>query len=463
VNGNTALAPEPDVEDAPFPMGEDMLADRFAERHGEDWRYVKRWNMWLHYDAEGWHEDEKELIDRLAVEHCRSATYWPEATTLTAGERRRVAKRQTAGAVRDTARNDRRIAAGIDQWDADPLLIGIHGGGAFDVRTGYMVPTARDHYLTKRTALKPELGTPERWVAHLERMMAGDVDMIHYIRLWFGYCATGSTVEQCLTMFYGMGQTGKGVTLLTAYDVLGSLAIAAGASTFMASQNQAHLTELARLTNRRLVVVDEVPSDAKWNEERIKRATGGGKLTCNYMHSDHFEQRVTWKVTLASNHKPSMRSVGKDMQRRIRLIKCNAGIADADVQRDFRQSMVAAEGPQILNWILEGAEEWHREGLPLPAQIAEATKDYVDGLDALGDWLAAHTEQTGETPRPQAYNSFRQFMERNGAHPWGVQAWWSAMEDRGYQIRRTATARIVKSLTIIDPGDNAPPPDYFDR
>ena len=449
VAGGTDIdIPDPDAEPLPVEMGEDMLALRFAAQHGMGWRYVKRWGQWYHYDGDGWRTDDVDLIDRLSVEFCRQAVHWPEASALTPEGKRRIAQRRTAGQVRDLARHDRNIAATVSQWDADPYIVGVPGG-VYCIDTGKIIEGDREQYVTKRCAVAPAHGTPKRWLEHLNRMMEGDSSMINFLHLYAGYCATGDVSQQCFAFLYGMGQTGKGTFLLTLGELLGDYAVFSEASTFLKRQGEKHLSELARFNNARLVIVDEVPSGSVWNEERIKRCTGGGKLTVNFMQKDPFDMEIKFKLAFAGNTKPQLRRVGKEMQRRVKLVRCNAMVPDEQVDQHFRQKMIAEEGPQILNWILEGAQHWKREGLPLPEGIQDATKDYMEGEDHVGDWLAECTEQKGETRRPDAYANFKTwFLKQGNDHAWGPQAWWSAMEDRGYSIRRTPSDRFVKGLSL---------------
>jgi putative DNA primase/helicase len=439
----------PDGDDPPLPpsMSEDAIADAFAAQHEDHLRFVKQWNQWFMWEGNTWKQDMTEKVDRLAVEICRQATYWNEAKTLSAAVKCKIASRRVAGAVRDTARNDRRLACGAENWDADPLLVGLPEG-VFDVRTDQIITGSREHYITKRVAVMPQPGTPIKWLAHLERMMGGDQDMIQFLQLWCGYNSTADTSEQCFVFLYGQGQTGKGTFLLTMGDLLGDYTRYASASTFMAAENERHLSELARLVNCRAVIIDETDGTKRWNEERIKRVTGGGKLTANFMRENPFDFPITFKLSVAGNHKPALRGVGKEMERRIRLVRCDASIPDEEVDRNFRANLIATEGPQILNWILQGAVQWHQSRLPLPERIADATREYLQTEDLIADWLLECCDQTGTALRPDAHKSFCAWLEKRGDRAWSSRAWWSALEDRGYSAQKRMGAWMVKGLSL---------------
>lgn len=454
--------PPPDDDALPISMSEDALANAFAGEICGDWRYVSQWGEWMHWDGDGWVRDRKERIDRLAVELCRRACTWKDAQQLTPAQRRAIGQRKMAGAIRDLTRNDRRIAEVPEIWDADPLLVGIPGG-VFDIKAGKTVLGQRDQFITKQTAVAPAAGTPRRWLEHLKRMMDGDEAMIRFLQTYAGYCATGDTREQCFLFLYGMGQTGKGTFLLTLHDLLGSYAAMSAASTFMQATQEKHSSEIARLSGCRLIVIDETDGTARWNEERLKRMTGGGKITAARKYRDEEDISVTWKLAFAGNHKPALRGVGKEMERRIRLVKCNASIPDDVVDRNFRASMIAEEGPQILAWILEGATSWLDGGLPLPEPIADATRDYLSSEDVIGDWLAECCESKGECERPNAYRNYSSWAERRGDRAWSNRAWWSAMEDRGFTARKTSGLWWIKDLSLqLSAPDSGPPFEGYD-
>ena len=450
-------------------MSEDAIAFAFAGRIEPEWRYVREWDRWFRWDGDGWEYEKTDWIDRLAVEQCRAAAYWPEAATLSPDGRRRICQRRTAGAVRDTTKNDRRIAARSDQWDSDPLMIGVPGG-VFDVRQGKIMGAAREQYVSKRTLFAPGSGKPRRWMEHLKRMTAGDDALVDFLQLYAGYSATGDISEQCFVFLHGLGQTGKGTFCLTLHDLLGTYACMSTASVFMDRHGgEKHASEIARFLGVRLVVIDEVAGGSQFNEERIKRMTGGGKITANFMRCDPFDITPTWKLLFAGNDKPGLRGVGKEMERRIRLVQCNAQIADEQVDRHFRDKMLSEEGPQIMSWILEGAVNWHSSGLTLPESIEQATKEYLADEDVIGEWIVERCEQRvgAEMSRPHAHKNYKDWCQQKDVRAWSSKSFAAALEKRGYGKRRTNSDRFITGLALkqVEPrsgGQGEPPAWHSD-
>ena len=68
--------------------------------------------------------------------------------------------------------------------------------------------------------------------------------------------------------------------------------------TFTVSKNDQHPTDLAGLRSARLVVASETSGGSRWDEERIKLLTGGGKVSARFMRADFFEYGK-WPVSRA--------------------------------------------------------------------------------------------------------------------------------------------------------------------
>ena len=80
--------------------------------------------------------------------------------------------------------------------------------------------------MTKLTAagIADEHAKPERWLAFLNDVTAGNEELQRYLARMAGYALTGATTEQALFFLYGTGANGKSVFLNTLAAVLGDYA-----------------------------------------------------------------------------------------------------------------------------------------------------------------------------------------------------------------------------------------------
>jgi putative DNA primase/helicase len=239
-----------------------------------------------------------------------------------------IASAKTVAAVERLARSDRCIAATVDQWDSDPWLLNTPVG-ALDLRRGDSCRRRPQGYFTKSTAVGPR-GECSLWRTFLERITDGNEELERFLQRMAGYCLTGSTREHALFFLYGTGANGKSVLLNTLSGILGDYARSAPIETFTASNVERHPTDLASLRGARLVMAVETEEGRRWAESRIKVLTGGDKIAARFMREDFFEFIPQFKLIIAGNHKPGLRSVDEAIRRRFHLVPFTVTIPEEE-------------------------------------------------------------------------------------------------------------------------------------
>jgi putative DNA primase/helicase len=215
--------------------------------------------------------------------------------------------------------------------------------------------------MTKMTAVAPG-GECPRFIAFLNEITNGDRALCDFLQRMFGYCITGSTREHGLFFFYGTGANGKSVLLNTVSGILGDYHRTAPIETFTASSVDRHPTELAGLQGRRLVTAIETEEGRRWAESRIKALTGGDKISARFMRADFFEYTPAFKLVIAGNHKPGLRSVDEAIRRRFHLIPFTVTIPEEKRDPDLFEKL-SKEWPGILDWMINGAMHWQEKWL----------------------------------------------------------------------------------------------------
>jgi putative DNA primase/helicase len=286
-------------------FSDDALSLTFADRHLDELRYVAKWGQWFRYDGTCWREDTTLHVFDLSREDCRGA-----AASIGEGEwalKKTLTSAKTIAAVERLAKTDQRLATTVDKWDANPLLLNTPGA-VVDLRTGSLRAPSPYDYMTKMTAVAPGGDCPT-WERFLARITNDDADLIGFMQRVLGYSLTGLTTEHALFFAYGTGANGKSVLIDTVANILADYHKTAGMETFTASPFDRHTTELARLRGARLVSAVETEKGRSWAEARIKTLTGGDKITARFMRQDDFEFAPQFKLFVAGNHKPSLKSV----------------------------------------------------------------------------------------------------------------------------------------------------------
>ena len=442
--GNERLA-----DSAPAFSDED-LALKFAERHAGDLRFVAAWNKWLLWNGRHWQFEETLRAWDFAREVCRVAARQCNKPKQSSA----IASAKTVSAVERLARSDRRLAATIDQWDADPWQLNTPTG-VVDLTTGQSRPHIPEDYVTKITGVGPQGDCP-RFRTFLERITGGDAELVAYIQRVLGYGLTGLTREHALFFGYGTGANGKSVLLSTVAGILGEYHKTAPIETFTASNGDRHPTDLASLRGARLVTATETEEGRRWAESRIKQLTGGDTVAARFMRQDFFEYRPAFKLIIAGNHKPSLRSVDEAIRRRFHLIPFAVTIPPEERDSELAEKL-KDEWPGILAWLVEGCLDWQTEGLRPPKAVLEATEAYLSAEDSLAAWLEERCERrTAEwASSASLFVSWSAWATAAGENPGNSKRFAQALESRGFTPNRKMHGRGFDGLRLL--------PDERDR
>jgi putative DNA primase/helicase len=367
-------------------FSDDNLALRLAKAHANSLRYVSKLGRWLLWNDKQWHFDETLIARKHARTICRKAAKecnQPKQQKL-------IASAKTISAVERLAQADPLIAATVDQWDADPWLLNTPAE-TINLQTGERKAHEPGDYLTKITGVRAEARPTPVWNAFLARVTADNPELMAFLQRMAGYSLTGSTREHALFFLYGMGANGKTTFLNAITEAAGEYHKTAPIETFTASNTDRHPTDLAGLRGARLVTAVETEEGRRWAESKIKSLTGGDKISARFMRQDFFEYTPQFKLVIAGNHKPGLRSVDEAMKRRLNLIPFTVTIPPE--QRDEQLAdKLRAELPGILDWMVKGCAAWLDRGLAPPKIVTEATAAYLEAEDAVASWM----EEVGE-------------------------------------------------------------------
>ena len=431
------------ASDRPPAFSDETIALYFALHFADELRYVAARGKWMHYDGTRWHSDETLIAVDFARNVCRLAAGDCDDQRM----KRSIASAKAVNAVERLARADRRLAAEIGQWDANPWLLNTPDG-VIDLTTGAIREHDPLYYMTKTAAVGPGGACPI-WKEHLNRITAGDADLVAYLQRVFGYALTGITREHALFFAYGTGANGKSVTINSVAGILGDYQCTAAIETFTASHTDRHPTELAGLQGARLVTSIETEEGRAWAESKIKSLTGGDPIAARFMRQDFFEYSPQFKLFIAGNHKPALRSVDEAIRRRFHLIPFTVTIPPEDRDGTLTERL-KAEWPGIMAWLVEGCIQWQREGLNPPEAVLVATAEYLKAEDAILAWLdeaCVRNVQANEAIGT-LYASWKVWAELSGEQVGTQKRLSQSLENHGFGRNRTSSTRGFTGLRV---------------
>jgi putative DNA primase/helicase len=445
-----------DHASVPVPKDSDEdLALRFARRFKDKLRYVSAWSCWMTWTGTHWQPDKTLFAFHLVRTNCREA-----AAECNSKNAKAIASAKTEANVERISRADRRLAASTEVWDADPWVLNTPGG-TIDLRTGSIRPHDPSDHLTRITEVTPG-GECPTWMQFLDRITAGDQDLQAFMQRMCGYALTGDTTAHALFFMFGTGANGKSVFIDTIAGILGDYHKTAPIETFTASNSERHPTELASLRGARLVTAVETEEGRRWAESRIKALTGGDKIAARFMRQDFFEFTPQFKLVIAGNHKPGLRSVDEAIRRRFNLLPFSVTIPPDERDPNLKDKL-RVEWPGILKWMIDGCLDWKQHGLRPPAAVLDATAAYLDAEDATAAWIEERCvlDPNAWASSSELFTSWKSWADTQGEFAGSSKRFSQNLEARGFQPFRKKTGRGFNGIAISQTEEN--PPHWADR
>lgn len=427
-------------------ISDTSLARHFADKHAHELRYVNAIGRWFRYNGQAWLDDKTlepvDLMRRVCEARADDVLY---DDSIKPAQRPKAIKdllsNRTINGALSLARADRAIAATVEQWDANPMLLNTPGGEV-DLRTGILYQAKAESYCTKMTACTPSSDACPTWQRFLDRVAGGDAELIAYLQRVCGYALVGEVVEHALIFLFGLGANGKSTFVNTVSGILGSYAQVAPMDTFTETAGNQHPTDLAMLRGSRLVTATETEDGRRWAAAKIKVLTGGDTIAARFMRQDFFEFKPQFTLIISGNHKPGLRSVDEAMRRRMHLVPFTQTIPPEERDPNLPASL-KAEWPAILQWMIDGCLQWQQTGLNPPAIVSAATEEYLTDEDTLGQWLDEATDRQVDAfeQTTALHDDYRAWAERTGEKLLGVKRFSQALEDRGLVRSRKSTGK----------------------
>jgi putative DNA primase/helicase len=425
--------------------------------------YVDAGKRWFHWQAETglWERDTRRQFERYVGRYLenRADTLRDKIDDPKAYRkiRENLLSWFTTSAVVSHLRG--MVAVNQRDWDANPNVIGTPQG-VFDLITGEIRKGKPQERITLKVSYAPQRQETPLWDGFLKRIFRTNPEIIEFLQVFIGQSLIGRVDLQYLLFFHGSGGNGKGAFLGIIQRILGDYSHTVSSDIFMKRDGSHHPTEIAQFQGKRFVVASEVDPTAIWNESRLKDLTGGDEINGRFINGDFFRFLPSHSLVMHGNHKPALRSVGHSVRRRIRIIEFRETIATKEERATLISDIVSAEGPGIIQWIVDGCLKYQKEGLALPQSIIDDTVAYLDEEDIIKQWLdQCCVREPGATADQADVNlSFKRWsIERNIASQAQPRRLVGELENMGFRLGKSNGRRVYHGFKL------APEPNPLER
>jgi len=221
-----------------------------------------------------------------------------------------------------------------------------------------------------------------------------DPAMRGYLQRVLGVTLFGQNFLQRAFLFQGSGGNGKSTLLNILAFVLGGYAASCKIEMFLAGRDeragQATPEEVA-LPGARVMIATEPDATDTLSAKKIKSLTGGDPRPARALNMPQFIYRPTAVPILSFNRTPRIKGEDEGLWRRLDFVIFEVELHKLDValRRDMGavQAELQAEGPGILNWLLEGFASVKALGELAPPLAVSRLKEELRGVaDPVGEF-----------------------------------------------------------------------------
>lgn len=380
-------------------------AERFYDKFYKIAKYDTINRRFMYFDGQVWNEDKKytvaKLFNRIVEELPKEPLHivpGEEDEKAAKEARGKFIKRSRQNAGKTSALNEikKLIPATPDEFDTELNTVNTPSGYV-DLSNGELHETTYKDMFTKITAAEysPTAEAP-RWQEFLQQIFQADETLIKFVQKLFGYTLTGTMSEQNFIILHGKGgntngANGKSVFVETLREILNSYAVTINPEILLVNKfggtDSTTMSELSLMKGARMIATSETESDVRLSEALIKRMTGGEAITAKKLYAEPFTFMPTGTIWMSTNNKPIVRGTDHGIWRRLIFIPFLAQIPEN--QKDIHlKDKLMREKSGILNWAVDGALMWQREGLKPPAIVQAENNEYREEMDTVGQFLS---------------------------------------------------------------------------
>ena len=430
-------------------------ARRFARQWRNKVRYVPVRRKWFLWNGHRWNEDTQDAVFELAKKTALSIFTEASDETISTEEARELGKwaaeslcvRQLRAMIA-LAGSERGIATAPDDFDRHPYVLNTPQG-VVDLRTGALREAQPKDLLRQITRVGPAEGTPTRWLQFLNEDFLGDQELIDYVQKVLGYALLGRVQEHILVVCWGRGGNGKSTLLETIGELLGDYTYILPEGALLKSRfDDKTASWLGQLYGRRFVLAQETDQGRELSESFVKNLTKGDTRNAKLLYEHPFVYTPSDTIFMATNYRPHIQGGDHGIWRRVKLIPFRLNLPEDQQEKGLREKLIATEGPQILQWLVEGCVAYLAEGLHDPQAVRDATADYRAESDSVGAYLAISTRPAvnGKIKASVLHEAYALWCENSNMRVLGPKAFNSELSDRGILSEHSRDGKVFLGI-----------------
>lgn len=410
-------------QDTSFDLTDQGNAERLHERVKGLFHWSPEERRYLHFDGTCWVPDQSALyqsVVKVAKEMTRSKDPQIGKWGL---------KSQSDASVEATKRAYRHqegVTLSSTEFNRRRDLLNLKNG-TYELRTGTFRPHAADDLITQcfNAEYDPTADCP-RFEAFIAETLP-EPEIRQYVQRAVGATLQGDAGSRAVFLIHGPSGTGKTQFLELLRHLFGTYGVTAPASTFRQKRESVPPHDLHQLRGKRFVATSETSDSAMFDEEVLKRLTGGDCISSRDLYEGFQDWIPECDIWMATNFPPRFSSDDNAMWKRAKLIPFTTvfGEGGRPAIPNYARTVLFEEASGILNWMLEGLRQYLAHGLQEPADLGQAVEQLRIDSDPVAQFLEESVTESGilrvdpaeRLRSSDLYNLYSEWCRRSAGRP----------------------------------------------
>lgn len=316
---------------------------------------------------------------------------------------RKSGNNQTANAAIEALKEMNGVTASINDFDANPLLLGVKNG-VLDLSGNEVQfrPMRPDDYILLNTNVsyrpydkfdtinKKDTGKAI-WDNYLNTFInvgTNGAEFLEAVQMCLGYGLIGDNPQRVLLFIKGPSSTGKSTMLNAITAAVGDYAANVTISIY-----QPHKLNpmLAKALPKRFAMTSELSSDDDFSVGMVKNITGHEVITAELKGSNAIvERKPAFLPIIATNTTPTIDGADEALRRRLIVLPFENAVKEDGVDISATYKIENYCGEIVLSWLVEGYFKYKANGSKLPREneiLKMASDEAMTEFNPLGEFL----------------------------------------------------------------------------
>lgn len=335
--------------------------------------------------------------------------------------------------VMDLAKREYPIKTDPTLFDSQEHLICVKNG-VVNLRTKELLPHSKEFKNTRMADVEYHPDREDKtdsWDLFVNQSSNFDEELVGFLHRLGGYLCSGDISAHKAFMFHGPGRNGKSVFLNIVRRILGSYAGNIRSEAFMTSyDNASPMDNFCQVVGLRAIIAGEISSNAKLDEKKVKKFTGGEPIEARFLYAQPFFFVPDGKPIFSTNYLPTVKDQDYAIWERLVIIPFTVVVPPEERIPNLENLLFEKERNGIFKKFVQGAYENYQEldrrnagvfsnditHLKIPARCLHETENYQKSQDIVEHFLAeALTEnEFGKLLMRDIFAAFQLYCKESG-------------------------------------------------